>query len=170
MEKIKFVLLSLVLVTLGALSFRYVSETAIGYRNIMAPPPPAPMEAEAVVREGPFAPPVGEPYANDFWDFEAAANFEHFRKITMSESTKGFDIIPDRCLKCHGSDGPGNFFYGNDKFMGIQDMKTEDGLELHSFPEKGKVPTVMYVYKERHLRKVPFTIGLPYNEYMSRGY
>lgn len=170
MEKIKFAVLLVVLMWLGIVSVRYVSDTAINYRNILLRPPPTPIEAEAVVKEGPVAPPVGEPLGSDYWDFEAAASIEHDRKITMSEATTGFDIIPDRCLKCHGEEGPGTFFYGNTHYMVVEDIKTDDGLVLHSHPEKGSVPTVQYLYKERHLRKVPFTIGLSYNSYMSRGY
>ena len=170
MEKIKLVVLSLVFVWLGVVSVGYVADTAIGYRNILLPPPPSPIEAAAVIQEKPLAPPVGEPYGDDYWAFEVAGSIERQRKITMSEATSGFDIIPDRCLKCHENEGPGNIFYGNEHYMTVQDIKTEDGLLLHSHPEKGDVPTVKYIYKERHLRKVPFTIGLAYDYYMGRGY
>lgn len=113
--------------------------------------------------------PTGEPYADDAWDFDVPGWVTTIRRATMSDVKQVYYYIPERCLKCHEEEGPGPYFYGNEEFTEFKIFTTDDGLKLHSVTEKHDTPTLMYDYKDRHLKKVPFDIGAPYDVYMKNG-
>jgi hypothetical protein len=180
MEKVKFAALMIVF-TIGVVcSVRYVHDTALHYSSMLAPK----QEGEGALSGPPVAgkfieikaaaePPVGKPREADAWEFDVPGAVLTDRKATMSDIKAVFYYIPDRCLKCHQEEGPGQHFYGNGDFTKFKVFKTDDGLELFCSAntlKTGASPTLKYVYKERHLKKVPFDIGAPYEVYMNRGY
>lgn len=177
MEKLKLVLLILLFVTAGYASVRYIHDTAIFYRTMMAPEKTAdevkvgpPVVGLPIKLTAPLEPPIGEPRDEEIWDFDIPTFILDERIVTMSNIRTVYYFFPERCIKCHEEEGPGQNFYGNENYTEIQDISTEDGLLLHSYIEKGDVPTTKYIYKERHLKKVPFDIGAPHEIYMTRGY
>ncbi|MBI5814845.1 MAG: hypothetical protein HZB29_04460 [Nitrospinae bacterium] len=114
-------------------------------------------------------PPAGSAWDDDWFDLEAPFLIITQRRATMSDVKTVFYYKPDPCLKCHQEEGPGTFFYGMEDFLKYVPLKTPDGLLLLSNTEKKDTPTVKYIYKDRHLKKVPFDIGAPLELYMHRG-
>lgn len=182
MEKLKVIVLAAIAVFAAVWSLEYIDETARTFRTMSMPEEKAgedifgsPVAGKPVVLKKveileTFAPPTGNPREDDVWDFDMPSLVLNARRVTMSDAKSGYDFIPERCLKCHEEEGPGQNFYGNEEFTKVQDMSTADGLRLVSNPAKGEVPTLQYIYKERHLKKVPFDIGAPHENYMKRGY
>lgn len=177
MEKLKLFLLLAIFATAGYGTVRYIHETAIFYRNMMEPEDTGdkveivpPIVGQLIALTVPLRPPTGEPRDDEMWDFDIPEFILNERIATMSNTKTVYYFFPERCLKCHEEEGPGQNFYGNENYTEIQDIKTEDGLLLHSYIEKGEVPTTEYIYKDRHLKKVPFDIGAPHEIYMTRGY
>lgn len=176
MERIKFIFLMALFVYAGYWSVTYIHDTAFHYRAMLMPEDEGeekavpPVEAKPVVLEGALLPPTGEPRDDEVWDFDIPTFILNARRVSMSEIKTGYYFLPERCIKCHEVEGPGQNFYGNENFNVVQEFTTEDGLVLHSYIEKGEVPTLKYIYKERHLRKVPFDEGAPHEFYMKRGY
>jgi hypothetical protein len=181
MEKIKFAALMIVFAIGVAWSVRYVHDTGLYYSSMLAP---AKQDGEGALSGPPVVgkfieikaavePPVGKPREADMWEYDVPGAVLTDRKATMSDIKSVFFYIPERCMKCHQEEGPGNHFYGNGEFDKFKVFKTEDGLELFCSAntlKTGSSPTLKYVYKERHLKKVPFDIGAPYEVYMNRGY
>jgi hypothetical protein len=178
MEKAKFALLIALFMGGIVTSVRYIHQTGAKYRNLMAPPAAAeggapagpPIAGIFAAPKGPLEPPIGEERAQDVWDFDMPNFILTERRATMSDVKTAYYFIPERCLKCHEEAGPGQHFYNNDKFTEFKVFTTDDGLMLHSVIEKGETPTTKYIYKERHLKKVPFDEGAPLDVYMKRGY
>lgn len=181
MEKAKIVALLLIFMLAAFWSVDSIYNTGIYYREMMKPDKPdeqeqaltgTPVKGKRIVLTKPVPyldPPIGEARDDEVWDFDVPGWITTRRRATMSTIKSVYYFIPERCLKCHEEEGPGNFFYGAEDFMEFKIFTTEDGLVLHSITEKGEVPTLQYIYKERHLKKVPFDIGAPYEVYMKRG-
>ncbi len=174
-------MLLLILAVAGVWSVDSVIDTGLFYREMMMSEKPAeegqaltgiPVKGKPVVLTKPlsfFDPPIGEARDDEEWDFDIPGWITTKRRATMSNIKSVYYYIPERCIKCHEEEGPGNFFYGDENFTEFKIFTTEDGLVLHSNTEKGEVPTLKYLYKERHLKKVPFDIGAPFEVYMKRG-
>jgi hypothetical protein len=181
MEKVKFLALMTVFAIGVVCSVRYVHDTGLHYSSMLAPPKQEgeggmsgpPVSGKFIEIKAAVEPPVGKPREADAWEFDVPGAVLTDRKVTMSDIKTAFYYIPDRCLKCHQAEGPGQHFYGNGDFTKFKVFKTDDGLELFCSGDTlktGSSPTLKYVYKERHLKKVPFDIGAPYEVYMNRGY
>ncbi len=183
MEKVKLLILLLLLVVSTWIALESIHTSAEFYRNLMT------AEKQALEEEQPltgtpvkgklitltktvpyFDPPTGEEWDEEVWDFDIPGWITTRRRATMSDIKSVYYYIPERCIKCHEEEGPGNFFYGIEDFMEFKIFTTADGIVLYCNIEKGETPTLKYIYKERHLKKVPFDIGAPYEIYMKRGY
>ncbi len=180
MEKLKLIVILVITVYAANWSFHSANDEAKHYRDMATPeeveeevdhgPPVSGKAVQLTVDVYVFDPPVGEPADEEYWEFDITTLILDARIVTMSESKTGYYFVPERCLKCHEKDGPGQWFYGNDDYTKVQDLSTAEGLRLVSIPEKGIVPTLEYIYKDTHLKKVPFDIGMAHKDYMKRGY
>ncbi|MBI4664964.1 MAG: hypothetical protein HY751_01000 [Nitrospinae bacterium] len=175
MEKVKFGALIAALIC-GAIWYGLFIRNSDNYfRALMVPEKVEEAEASGSpvfgqkVPVSTIKPPVGSAWDDDWFDLEAPFLIITKRRATMSDIKTVFYYSPDPCLKCHEEEGPGVFFYGKEDYMKYVPMKTPDGLLLHSHTEKKDTPTVKYIYKDRHLKKVPFDIGAPLEIYMARG-
>jgi len=117
-----------------------------------------PITARFIESSFPWAPTPGIERDEDIL-LDEMENLLTARRITASDVYSSYSFIPTRCMKCHEADGPGTFFYDNERFEADQLFATKDGLVLRSWPDKGMAPTLKYDFLITHAKKIPFEVG-----------
>ncbi len=164
MDKLKLLIGLAVIIGGFYIGTKYVEREMQYYYKIASPQKEEgeklwpPITAAPISITAPIVPAVGNERDDDAIEGEVTQVLMG-RRVTMSDISHAYSFISERCMKCHEKDGPGPWFYGMENFEKDQLFATKEGLVLRSWTEKMITPTLNYIYKDTHAKKVPFEVG-----------
>lgn len=174
MDKLKLLIGLTIIVGGFYIGTKYVEREMQYYYKIASPAKEGeaeqlgpPITAVPIALSSSIAPSVGNERDDDAIEGEVTQVLMG-RRITASDFSHAYSFISERCMKCHEQDGPGPWFYGRENFEKDQLFATKEGLVLRSWTEKMITPTLNYIYKDTHAKKVPFEVGGSAEELLKR--
>jgi hypothetical protein len=172
MDKLKLLIGLAIIIAGFYISTKYVEREMQYYYKIASPQEEVeelgpPITAAPIALSAPIVPAVGSERDDDAIEGEVTQVLMG-RRITASDINHAYSFISERCMKCHEEDGPGTWFYGMENFEKDQLFATKEGLVLRSWTEKLITPTLNYIYKDTHAKKVPFEVGGSAEELLKR--
>lgn len=174
MDKLKLLIGLAIIIGGFYISTKYVEREMQYYYKIASPAKEGeaeqlgpPITAAPILLAAPIVPAVGSERDDDAIEGEVEKILIG-RRVTASDFPHAYSFISERCMKCHEEDGPGPWFYGNEHFKNDQLFATKEGLVLRSWTEKLITPTLNYIYKDTHAKKVPFEVGGSAEELLKR--